>query len=228
MELKRKALGDEAKAKAEGKGESLSGAKQDASVLSDRNEPRKSPPAQEEVISGNEAAGADVDSNVPDGGTVYQRLWHRSGRGLRFGVPTLCLVLAVAGFFFIKSRSHAALFANTSPRLEPVTSIMRPIPVPDYREMLDFLLAYEIDGHRMITAIRMEVGFQNPTRYQNFKDQNVIFRDTVYSFLSQQNLSRNTAKSWHSVLGKDLVDCLRVKLPQSYADTIQLTQVENL
>jgi hypothetical protein len=56
----------------------------------------------------------------------------------------------------------------------------------------------------------------------------VAFRDTVYAFLMQQNLSRNTLKSWQTILGKDLLDCLRVKLPQSYADTIRLVQVENL
>ncbi len=105
---------------------------------------------------------------------------------------------------------------------------MRPIPMPDYREMLDFLLVYEVEGQKMITAIRMEIGYQSPTRYQNFKEQNVAFRDTVYSFLLKQNLSGNSVKSWHSVLEKDLLDCLRVKLPQSYADTILLTQVENL
>ena len=98
-----------------------------------------------------------------------------------FGSPALCLLLAVAGFLFIKFKTHAAFFGNTS-RLEPVTSIMRPIPLPDYREMLDFLLVYEIEGQKMITAIRMEVGYQSPTRYQNFKEQNVAFRDTVYIF----------------------------------------------
>ena len=94
--------------------------------------------------------------------------------------------------------------------------------------MLDFLLVYEINGQKIITAIRMEIGFQNPTRYQDFKDQNVAFRDMVYSFLMQQNLSGNTVKSWHSVLEKDLFDFLRVKSPQNYADSIRLTQVENL
>jgi hypothetical protein len=138
-----------------------------------------------------------------------------------FGSPPLCLLLAVAGFLFIKFKTPTA-------RLEPVTSIMRPIPLPDYREMVDFLLVYEIEGQKMITAIRMEVGYQSPTRYQNFKEQKVAFRDEVYSFLLKQNLSGNSAKSWHSVLEKDLLDCLRAKLPQSYADTIVLTQVENL
>ena len=80
----------------------------------------------------------------------------------------------------------------------------------------------------MIAAIRMEIGYQSPTRYQNFKEQNVAFPDAVYSFLLKQNLSRNSVKSWHSVLEKDLLDCLRAKLPQSYADSIMLTQVENL
>lgn len=228
MELKRKALGEAAKAKAAGKSESPSGAKEDNFALSARKELNESPPAREEVIPGNEATGANVDNTHPDEGKVRGRVWPRFRRSLRFGAPALCLLLVVAGLFFIGFKAHIALFANASPRLEPVTSIMRPIPVPDYREMLDFLLVYEIDGQKMVTAIRMEVEFQNPTRYQNFKDQNVAFRDTVYSFLLQQSLSRNTVKAWHSILGKDLLDCLRVKLPQSYADTIRLAQVENL
>jgi hypothetical protein len=65
-------------------------------------------------------------------------------------------------------------------------------------------------------------------RYQNLKEQNVVFRDTVYAFLLKQNLSGNSVKSWHCVLEKDLADFLRVNLPQSYPDKILLTQVENL
>ena len=96
-------------------------------------------------------------------------------------------------------------------------------PIP-----LDFLLVYEVEGQKMITAIRMEIGYLSPTRYQNFKEQNVAFRDTVYSFLLKQNIPGNSVKSWHSALENDLVDCLRMRLPQNYPDKILLTQVENL
>ncbi len=186
-------------------------------------------PGRDESIPEKEAAEAEGRNPHHDGGRVWGLTRRRFRKVVWFGAPALCLILAVACFFFIKSKMNIPLSAKTSStRLEPVTCIMRPIPVPDYREMLDFLLVYGTDGQKMITAIRMEIGFQNPTRYQNFKDQNVAFRDTVYSFLLQQNPSGNTVKSWHSVLEKDLCDFLRVKLPQSYADTIHLTQVENL
>ncbi len=123
---------------------------------------------------------------------------------------------------------HTKFLGEAPPKLEPVTSIKRPIPIPDYRETFDFLLLYEVEGQKTMTALRMEVSYQSPTRYQNFKEQIVLFRDTIYNFLLKQNPSRNTVQSWHSVVEKDLLDYLKAKLPQSCADTIQLTQVENL
>ena len=208
MELKRKELAEEAKAAVEQKDQVPLRAKEDVSGLNVREELKEPPLRDGEATPGNESA-------------VSGRKRTRFKRVIMFGSPALCLLLAVAGFLFIKFKTH-------TPRLEPVTSIMRPIPLPDYREMVDFLLVYEIDGQKMITAIRMEVGYQSPTRYQNFKEQKIAFRDVIYSFLLKQNLSGNSVKSWHSVLEKDLLDCLRAKLPQSCADTIVLTQVENL
>ncbi len=234
MELKRKALGDEAKAKAKakkakGKSDGPSEAGEDVPARGALQEPDESGLDREEAISENAASATEEDNTQPGEGTVSGPVKPRLAKVLRFGAPALGLLLVAAGFFFImKFKVHTTLFANASPRLEPVTGIMRPIPVPDYREVLDFLLVYEIDSQKMITAIRMEVGFQNPTRYQNFKDQNVAFRDTVYSFLQQQNMSGNTIKSWHPIIEKDLLDYLKVKLPQSYADAIRLGQIENL
>ncbi|MGO9376528.1 MAG: hypothetical protein ACLQBD_31155 [Syntrophobacteraceae bacterium] len=208
MELKRQEFAKEAEAKAEQKDQAASLAKEDVSGLNVREEPKEPPLGDGEATPGNES-------------TVLGWKRTRFKKVIMFGSPALCLLLAVAGFLFIKFKTH-------TPRLEPVTSIMRPIPLPDYREMVDFLLVYEIEGQRMITAIRMEVGYQSPTRYQNFKEQKVAFRDVIYNFLLKQNLSGNSVKSWHSVLEKDLLDCLMAKLPQSCADTIVLTQVENL
>jgi hypothetical protein len=73
----------------------------------------------------------------------------------------LCLLLASGGLVVVKFKTHLATSGNGEQKLEPVTSIMRPIPLPDYREMLDFLLVYEVGGQKMITAMRMEVGFTN-------------------------------------------------------------------
>jgi len=216
MELKRKELAEDARADAEQDDKASFRAKEDGSRLH-VGEELKEPPFRDGGYEG----GTGADNAPQDESAVSGRKRTRFKRVIMFGSPALCLLLAVAGFLFIK-------FKTPTPRLEPVTSIMRPIPLPDYREMVDFLLVYEIEGQKMITAIRMEVGYQSPTRYQNFKEQKVTFRDVVYSFLLKQNLSGNSVKSWHSVLEKDLLDCLRVKLPQSYADTIVLTQVENL
>ncbi|HYA40622.1 MAG TPA: hypothetical protein VEF34_04935 [Syntrophobacteraceae bacterium] len=148
----------------------------------------------------------------------------------------MVLLLAVALFIFltgtafllVKLKALHAPFTKGLQKVEPVTSIMRPVPVPDYRDMLDFLLVYDVEGQKMVTSMRVEIGYQSPTRYQYFKEQSVAFRDTVYAFLLNQNLSGNSTKSWHSVLEKDLLDYLRVKLPQSSPDKITLTQVENL
>jgi hypothetical protein len=138
------------------------------------------------------------------------------------------LLLGSGGFVIGKFKAHLATPGKGVQKLEPVTSIMRPIPLPDYREILDFLLAYDVRGQRMLTALRMEVGYQSPARYLYFREQNVAFRDTIYAFMLRQNLSGNSVKSWHSLLEKDLLDFLRVKLPQGFPDTICLTQVEDL
>jgi len=228
MEMKRKVPGEDAGAEAEEKDQALIGGPEDASGQVVGEEPQRPLFRDGEEGYGNEGAVTEADNTRKDESTIFGWKRARFKRILLFGPPALCLLLAVAGFLLIKFKTHTALFGLASPRLEHVTSIKRPIPLPDYREMLDFLLVYELDGQKMITAIRMEVGYQSPTRYQNFKDQKVAFRDEVYSFLLKQNLCGNSVKSWHSVLEKDLFDCLRAKLPQSYADTIVLTQVENL
>jgi hypothetical protein len=229
MELKRKALGDGPKAKGKRAGNSPPGANEASSAPEPGEETHEPDPVRDEPVAGNDGAGVETGSAKADEGTAGGRAWPRFSTVLKFGAPVLGLLVLVAGiFFFLKFKPHAVLFANSSQRLEPITSIMRPIPLPDYRDMLDFLVVYEMNAQKMIVAIRMEVGFQNPTRYQNCKDQNVAFRDTIYSFLLQQNVSGTTLKTWHSIVEKDLVDYLRVKLPQSYADTIRLAQVENL
>jgi hypothetical protein len=227
MELKRKPLGVEAKAKAKGTSESPSAATENLPAVKGENESDQLRPERDEADLENVLSDAQSDNAQPNEGEVSGRVWF--ARIKRFGVPVLGLLLvAGASFLIIKFKPYAMFSTNAAPRLDPVTSIMRPIPMPDYRDTLDFLLAYEIGGTNMFIAIRMEVGFQNPTRYQNFKDQSVAFRDTVYSFLLLQNSSGNTVKSWHSVIEKDLLDYLRVTLPQSCADTIRLAQVENL
>jgi hypothetical protein len=200
--------------------------KKDVSELQARKELRESPFTDGETVPGNEATEGGADNTTPDDAIVGRKLTRF--RMVLLLSTALCLLLAAACFFFIKFKDQILFFANGLQKIRPATSIMRPIPLPDYREMLDFVLVYEIDGQKMITAIRMEIEYQSSMRYQNFKEQNVVFRDTVYTFLLKQNLSGNSVKSWHSVLEKDLIDYLRVKLPQSYPDKILLTQVENL
>ena len=225
MELNGEIPGEGARAEAEEKHEG-SRAKEDVSEPQVRQELKESLPAKDKKISGNKASKAGADDTGPE----HAKLGRKPGRFRKVLLPgsaALCLFLA-AGFLLIKFKAHIGPVAGSLQRAQPVTSIMRPIPIPDYREMLDFLIVYEIEGQKMLTAIRMEIEYQSPVRYQNLKEQNVAFRDTVYFFLLKQNLPGNSVKSWHSVLEKDLVDFLMVRLPQSYPDKILLTQVENL
>jgi hypothetical protein len=225
MEHNREKLDEGASAGAQEKLEAPR-AKEDVSGIQVRQELKESLLNKGKTISENKSTKAEADDTDPEHANSGRKP-SRFRKVLLLGSAALCLFLATA-FLLIKFKAHVLLFANSLQRLEPVTSIMRPIPIPDYREMLDFLLVYEVEGQKMITAIRMEIGYQSPARYQNLKEQNVAFRDIVYSFLLRQNLSGNSVKSWHSVLEKDLADFLRVKLPQSYPDKILLTQVENL
>jgi hypothetical protein len=226
MGPKRKIPSEDTRAEAEGKDEGRP-AGEDVSEHLARKELKGSPHAEDGTNSENGATEAGVDDARPDDASPIRRLL-RFKKVLLPGLAALCLFLAAGGFLLIKFKSHGRLFANSFQKLEPVTSIMRPIPMPDYREMLDFLLVYDVEGQKMITALRMEMGYMSPMRYQNFKEQNVAFRDTVYSFLLKQNMPGNSVKSWHSVLENDLGDFLRVKLPQGYPDKILLTQVEDL
>lgn len=222
MELKRKTLSEE---KTE-----TDGVAEDVSRDRKGEEPQRSLAAEDETVpgDGSATAGTDDDEPVNKGGSgMWGRPLPKFAKILLFGFSAF-LLLTAAGVLFLMFGPRIHLFAGASPKLEPVTSIKRPIPLPDYREMLDFLLVYDVDGQKMMTALRMEIGYQNPTRHENFREQTVAFRDVVYSFLTQQNMARNTVKSWHTVLEKDLLDCLRAKLPQSCPDTISLTQVENL
>ncbi len=145
---------------------------------------------------------------------------------LLIAIPALLLVVTASGLLLLKFGNRPG--PKETQGLEPVTSITRPIPVPDYREMLDFLVLNEAEDQKTITSLRIEVCFSSPSRYQVFKDQNVVFRDTVYFFLQKQNASRNTTRNWQTLVEKELLEYLKVSLPQSWADAIKLTQVENL
>ena len=225
MDLNRELLSEGARVEAEEKHEGPR-AKKDVSELQVQQDLKESLLTKDKTISGHKATEARADDTGPE----QANLGRKPSRFRKFLLPgsaALCLFLT-SGFLLIKFKTHIVPLANSLQGVKPVTGIMRPIPIPDYKEMLDFLIVYEVEGQKMLTAIRMEIGYQNPVRYQNLKEQNVAFRDTVYFFLLKQNLSGNSVKSWHSVLEKDLVDFLRVKLPQSYPDKILLTQVENL
>lgn len=139
----------------------------------------------------------------------------------------LCLLLAAVGLYFMKSRLFEAS-APATVKVESVTRIIRPVPQPDCRDMLDFLIVYQVQGREVITALRMEAMFQSLLKYEKFKKEPVIFRETVYDFLLRQNAPDNTAKSWRSVFEENLLDYLRIKLPESCPDKIRLTQIENL
>jgi hypothetical protein len=185
----------------------------------------------EEPLTGNETISENDPTGGPDrtpaGITVFGLKLTRF-RIVLMLILTVCTLLAGTGILFFRTGEVPGEPSSTDlQNPEPAAGIMRPIPVPDYREMLDFLLVYDVEGQRMITALRMEVGFQSPTRYQHYKEQNVIFRDTIYAFLLRQNLAGNSGKAWRSILEKGLLDFMRAKLPQSSPDNIALTQVEN-
>lgn len=230
MELKRKSISRESATEAEGEKETSGKGKPavtDApSPAENRNRPAPLGGRGGKGLEHSEVENEEDDQGLETDGTDgrKKRSWKKVAL---YGVVSLCLLGIVAGVLSFRFGWHRGLVAS-KPKLEPITSIKRPIPVPDYREMLDFLLLYDVDGQKMITALRMEFGYQSPTRYQNFKEQNVLMRDTIYSFLLRQNMSKHTVKSWHAVIEKDLLEFLRVQLPQSQADSIRLTQVENL
>ena len=200
--------------------------KNNVSELQVQEEMKESLSRGDETILEDEPSKSGADG-APPGIAIFGRRLGRS-RIVALLAVTLFIFLTGAGFLLVKFKVLPASLGKGLQSLEPITEIMRPVPVPDYREMLDFLLVYEVEGQKMVTAMRVEIVYQSPTRYQNFKEQNAAFRDTVYAFLLRQNLSGNSAKSWHSVLEKDLLDFLRVKLPQGFPDKIALTQVENL
>lgn len=207
---------------------------------------RKAPRHEEAEVDGRAAFEAEADSALarsdpdraqePEGGPVPEgSLEPPTSPGKRWvkalavvGTPVLLLVVVIAALLLLKFSANSKFFEKPAPKLERLTSVKRPIPVPDYREMLDFLVLDSSESQKTLTMLRIEVGFRRPSTYQNFKDQNVLFRDTVYSFLKGQNASRNTSRSWQTVIEKDLFDYMRAMLPESSVDTIRLTQVENL
>ncbi|MDR3570033.1 MAG: hypothetical protein P4L43_18575 [Syntrophobacteraceae bacterium] len=138
----------------------------------------------------------------------------------------LFLLLAAVALYFVRARMSAKPLP-VADKVKSAITIVRPIPQLETREMLDFLIVYKVQGGEMVTALRMEAVFGSLLRYGNFKKNTVVFRDTVYNFLLRQDSAGNSEKSWHSVLGKNLLDYLRVRLPESCPDNIRLTQVEN-
>jgi len=237
FELKKKALKRETDTPSQDKPE-VSGGKS-AKRPADASRPGSNKPAAKGKAAAGAGPVAQSTAREPDreesstevaaaGKEKKQNLL--SKKSILYTATALGVVLIVSTIYlFVSSNTAKSNLASDQPQKpEPVTSITRPIPIPDYREMLDFLVLNETQGQKTLTLFRMEVAYHSPTRYKNFKEQNVIFRDTIYSFLLMQNSSRNTTRSWHNVIEKELLDFIRVKLPQSHADGIKLTQVENL
>lgn len=218
MELDEEIPGGDAASEAEGRGE------RSGDEFSMREAARQVIPAGAAAREAEESGEEDDDAR-PDGAALRS-----SSAGfktvLMLGSIVLCLFLA-AGFLFVKFDAYRSLFARVSQRHAPTTCLVRPVPRPHYRQVLDFLLAYPVEGQEMITTIRMEVGYTSPARYRNFKERNVAFRDMVYNFLMNQNPSRNSVKSWHSVVEKSLLDYLRVEMPRGYPASIRLAQVKD-
>jgi flagellar basal body-associated protein FliL len=189
----------------------------------------KAGPAPKQERKSDQASAMPAGEHGSDGGPAETLSWWKRPFIRKTAISLLpVVILAAAGMYWFHSGSRHRFLANPEPQLEPIVSLKRPIPVPDYREMLDFLILNETDHQKTLVALRMEFTFHSPAAYQSFKDQNVAFRDTVYSFLQRQNALRNTHNSWHTVVEKDLFEYLKVKLPQTKADQIRLTQVENL
>ncbi len=172
----------------------------------------------DEEGSGSEGGGAAAKKS--DGSSGFRVI-------LLICLSLLCLLLAAVGLHFIKSRIDGPSSIHAA-KVESAISIIRPVPHPTYRVMLDFLIAYQVQGREMITAFRMEALFRSMLKYKNFKQNTVLFRQTVYNFLLRQNAADNTVQSWHSVFQNNLLDFMRVNLPASCPDRIRLTQVENL
>jgi hypothetical protein len=154
-------------------------------------------------------------------GPPLSRILLLVGSGL-FGLVLVGLIL-----FIVRARMSAQAPPPVVDKVKSAITVMRPLPQLDCRAMLDFLIAYKVQGGEMISGLRMEAVFHSQRRYANFKNNTVAFRDNVYNFLLTQNAAENSEQSWHSVLGKNLLDYLRVKLPEFCPDSIRLTQVEN-
>lgn len=191
------------------------------------------PKARDDNLSSGSISGSPddpssiMDENGDDSGSVTAAKAGGKKKKIIFGMASVLLLL-LGSLALLKFESIMELVSGPTQKLEPVTSITRPLPVPEYREMLNFLLLGLAEGQKTITAIRMEVEYHSPSRYQNFKEQNVLFRETVYSFLQKQNASRNTTRSWQVAIERELLDYIRITLPLSRADSLKLAQVENL
>ncbi|MDR3557635.1 MAG: hypothetical protein P4L55_23005 [Syntrophobacteraceae bacterium] len=182
-----------------------------------------------EDVDKSPSAGDGQSSGSKGGESVV----NKSGLSPRFliilaGCSLLVSLLLVAiGLRFITSK-RVAPPPVAAATVKYITTMVRPVPQPDNREMLDFILVYDVQGRAMITALRMEAGFRSLPRFKSFEKNPVLFRETVYNFLLQQNAADNTAQTWRSVFGQNLLDYLRVKLPDSCPDIIRMTQIENL
>lgn len=143
-------------------------------------------------------------------------------------VGSSLLVCLLVGTVVLYVRSKKAPPQIPKPAGKYLTTITRPVPLLNEREMLDFLITYKVQGQEMVTALRMEVGFNSLAKYKDFQKHTVIFRQAVYNFLLSQNAANNTLKAWDSVFAKNLLDYLRGNLPRICPDRIRLTQLENL
>lgn len=137
------------------------------------------------------------------------------------GILFFCALAGIAIVFAFRSSEQK----NT---ISIITSLRRPIPIPQYQDKLDFFILVNAESQKSILSLGIEFEFQSTGAYQRFRDENVLFRDVVYRFLETGRPGKNTQKAWDQIIQHDLQTHLKTALPHAYPVKMRIDRFEKL
>lgn len=139
-------------------------------------------------------------------------------------MATAAGVLVLATGFFVASLMHAP----PKPALQIVTVIRRSIPVPIRAEKHELLILTTSGEEKVLVNMGIEINLYGMETPDGPEEEQVVLRDAIYRFLSNEHPARNTQKFWEKIVANDLQPYLKTSFPKKGMKSVRLTRFARL
>jgi len=133
-------------------------------------------------------------------------------------------VLVLAMGFVVASLMHAP----PKPALQIVTMIRRSIPVPIRAEKHEVLILTTSGEEKVLVNMGIEINLYGMEAPDGPEEEQVVLRDAIYRFLSNEHPAKNTQKFWEKIVANDLQPYLKTSFPKKGMKSVRLTRFARL